>query len=121
MLKFKVMKVTLETMKEGTYEFGADGVVTEKMLGKPYKALFNEETLRRLAFRLVSLHKNLASQNRLKAPEDHLIIEFPKTNEIFHPLNGLSRVKFPLSDDEIVEFWRYMRMERDRDGDGCAT
>lgn len=126
MLKFRVFKITLETMKEGTFEFEAEGVISgEKGLygtATPYRIFYHDITAHRLACRIVGLQKKLAAQeNLVEESESRIIIEFPKNEEIHQPLNGISKVRLPLSGKEIIEFWRYLREWRDSHGDHCET
>ena len=118
MLKFKVYRVQLETAKDGGFEFTADGTITEKG-GATYKAIHNEMTLSRLAFRLVMHQRDLVAQKRLNELDDTLVIEFPREPAIFHPLNGISRIKWPMTDEGITELWRYVIQWREAHGDSC--
>lgn len=120
MLKFKVFKTTPETMTEETFEFEAEGMATETNFTL-YPFFYTNLTLSGAARDLIALQKSLAQQKVFHPLKGNLVVEFLQFIEIYHPLNGISRVRFPLSKEEIMEFWRYLREWRDAHGDSCEA
>ena len=72
-------------------------------------------SLRLLANSLVTYLKLMKDNARWKQFEDGLVITFPRDIKIFHPLDGASRILYPLSENEVRELWTQINYYSNRE------
>lgn len=107
--------VKTEVYRSDNGSFEANGVTTGTQKGRNgtpkidgTRHFVASSSLKLLANHLITYMRLMQNDERWKQFEDKLEIIFPRNMKIFHPLSGVSRILYPLSESEVRELWEHI-------------